>query len=126
CSNSMLAGLTRLEDLTIRPQGHTEGRVGIGPDTDARGGDTARSSGRGAVIGSGGVRSVQLGTRLGSDSRLWRLLFFFMSRWSWRVPRSSWRVPRDAGHSRHEDFRSAYHRRERRPCRPALRFREPL
>jgi hypothetical protein len=31
----------RLQGLTIGPQGHAEGRVGIGPDTGARGGDPA-------------------------------------------------------------------------------------
>jgi len=49
CSNPMRAGSARLEGLAVRPEGHTEGRVGIAPDTGARGGNTARSSGRGAV-----------------------------------------------------------------------------
>ena len=40
------------------------------PDASAGGGEPACSSGRGAVIGSGGVRSVREGTRPGSNSGL--------------------------------------------------------
>jgi hypothetical protein len=52
--------------------------------------------------------------------------FLFMPRWSCRAPRSRRQVREDAGHSRHEDSRSACHRREQRPCQSASPFREPL
>ena len=101
-----------LRIAAMRPSG-SSGSCRHQPDVDTGGGRTARSSGRGAVTGSGGVRSARERFR-----PLTPPLFFSAARLIASVLRSPPPGPRDDGHPPRAGSRRACRRRGRRPCRP--------
>ena len=102
----------------MRPSG-SSGSCRHQPDVDTGGGRTARSSSRGAVTGSGGVRSAARHVARERFRPLTPPLFFSAARLSASVPRSPPPGPRDGAHPPRAGSRRACRRRGRRPCRRA-------